>query len=103
MLIISDDRKLEIRKLDDKSNISNFDNKPLLFFMNSSKLFKGIKNGPVNFNTPKSLFPLLFGGAILYGLYKSIYYGTWVINIVEVGHYAIKFNKITGLSPLRYR
>lgn len=23
-------------------------------------------------------------------------------NLVDVGHYAIKFNKLTGLSPIRY-
>ena len=38
-----------------------------------------------------------------YLLKDSIYYGKRVINSVDVGHYAIKFNKLTGLSPQRYR
>lgn len=63
---------------------------------------KGFKNftskGASSFGSmgPKSLIPLIAGGALLFALSQSIYY-------VDVGHYAIKFNKFTGLSAQRYR
>ena len=48
------------------------------------------------------------GGALLMGLgflaLNSYYYGTIFIDLVDVGHYAIKFNKLSSvLSPLVYR
>jgi len=64
---------------------------------------KGFKNFSKGFNTggmkgsdPRALFPFLVFGGLAYLLKDCIYY-------VDVGHYAIKFNKLFGLSPQRYR
>ena len=48
------------------------------------------------------------GGALLMGLgfiaLNSYYYGTIMADLVDVGHYAIKFNKLSNvLSPVVYR
>lgn len=51
---------------------------------------------------PRALIPLVLGGLGLWALSSSIYYGISINILVDVGHYAIKFNKFTGLSPQRY-
>jgi len=65
------------------------------------------------FNNPFKIFQKGFkgpsiGGVLLAGLgfiaLNSYYYGTIIIDLVDVGHYAIKFNKLSSaLSPLVYR
>lgn len=72
----------------------------------NSKGFKNFSKGFNNSNfgsNPRALLPLFVGGAFAYLLFKSIYYGTSIVNVVDVGHYAIKFNKFSGLSPKTYR
>lgn len=71
---------------------------------------KGFKNFSKGFNAanmkgsdPKAMLPLLLFGGLAYLLKDCIYYGTSFYNLVDVGHYAIKFNKLFGLSPQRYR
>jgi hypothetical protein len=46
------------------------------------------------------MFSALFGLALLS---KSIYYGKSLFILVDVGHFAIKFNKFKGLSPERHK
>lgn len=70
---------------------------------------KGFKNFSRNLNTnnfgsnPRALLPLAVGGALAYLLYKGIYYGKTFTILVDVGHFAIKFNKLSGLSPKTYK
>lgn len=73
----------------------------------NSKGFKNFnKNTSFNANnfnfSPRLNAALILGGFLAWGLFNSIYYGTYSCNAVDVGHYAIKFNKFTGLSPIRY-
>lgn len=69
-------------------------------FKNFQKGFSGSNFGGSN---PRALLPILGLAGLAYLLKDCIYYGTDKIILVDVGHYAIKFNKITGLSPQRYR
>ena len=70
--------------------------------MNSQSFNNAYGQFQKNFKGPS------IGGALLIGLgllaLKSYYYGTIIINLVDVGHYAIKFNKLSSsLSPVLYR
>lgn len=67
------------------------------------KFSKNISFNPNNFKfSPPLNFGLVLGGILAWGFLKSIYYGNFLYNVVDVGHYAIKFNRFTGLSPVRY-
>ncbi len=52
----------------------------------------------------KNILPIVLGFGLLWLAQSSIYYGSFLFIPVDIGHYAIKFNKLWGgLTPNRYR
>ena len=52
----------------------------------------------------KFQLPLIAGALLLWFAGQSIYYGNHFFISVDVGHYAVKFNKLWGgLTAARYR
>lgn len=59
--------------------------------------FKSFVNAPGGTGGKKGIVPIVLGLGLLWLANQSIYY-------VDVGHYAIKFNKLWGgLTAARYR
>lgn len=74
-------------------------------FKNANKHFNNFTSQMKGPNNPRSILGLLLAGCLLSVAGSCFYYGIETnYYLVEVGHYAIKFNRLWGgLGEKRYR